>query len=106
MRDVRAFAIAEAEQRVRMQDRIDSPDERWKFRKGDLDDRARWDDFMAAFRDALRATSTDAAPWYVVPADRKWVRNLAVAHVLRHHLAQLDPQYPEPEEGIEGLVVT
>jgi PPK2 family polyphosphate:nucleotide phosphotransferase len=98
--------ISQEEQRLRLQDRIDSPDERWKFRKGDLDDRARWDDFMAAFRDALRATSTDAAPWYVVPADRKWVRNLAVAHVLRHHLERLDPQYPEPEEGIEGLVVT
>ena len=98
--------VSKDEQRLRMQDRIDSPDERWKFRKGDLDDRARWDDFMAAFRDALRETSTDAAPWYVVPADRKWVRNLAVAHVLRHHLEQLDPQYPEPEEGIEGLVVT
>jgi PPK2 family polyphosphate:nucleotide phosphotransferase len=98
--------VSKEEQRLRMQDRIDSADERWKFRKGDLDDRARWDDFMAAFRDALRATSTDAAPWYVVPADRKWVRNLAVAHVLRHHLEQLDPQYPAPEEGIEGLVVT
>jgi PPK2 family polyphosphate:nucleotide phosphotransferase len=98
--------ISREEQRLRLQDRINSPDERWKFRKGDLDDRARWDDFMAAFRDALRATSTDTAPWYVVPADRKWVRNLAVAHVLRHHLEQLDPRYPEPEEGIEGLVVT
>ena len=98
--------ISRDEQRARLQDRIDSPDERWKFRRGDLDDRALWDDYRAAFRDALRATSTANAPWYVVPADRKWVRNLAVAHVLRQHLEQLDPQYPEPEEGIEGLVVT
>jgi len=98
--------ISKDEQRLRMQDRIDSPDERWKFRKGDLDDRARWEDFMAAFRDALRATSTDAAPWYVVPGDRKWVRNLAVAKILHQTLAELDPQYPEPEEGIAGLVVT
>jgi PPK2 family polyphosphate:nucleotide phosphotransferase len=98
--------VSKDEQRARMQDRIDDPDERWKFRKGDLDDRARWDDYMAAFRDALRKTSTDDAPWYVVPADRKWARNLAVARILRHHLELLDPQYPEPEEDIAGLVVT
>ena len=88
--------ISKEEQRLRLQDRIDSPDERWKFRLGDLDDRALWDDYMAAYRDALRKTSTDAAPWYVVPADRKWVRNLAVAKILRHVLERLDPQYPDP----------
>jgi PPK2 family polyphosphate:nucleotide phosphotransferase len=98
--------VSKEEQRARLQDRIDSPDERWKFRKGDLDDRALWDDYMVAFRDALRATSTDDAPWYVVPADHKWARNLAVARILRHHLELLDPRYPEPEEGIDGLVVT
>jgi PPK2 family polyphosphate:nucleotide phosphotransferase len=98
--------VSKEEQRARLQDRIDSPDERWKFRKGDLDDRALWDDYMEAFRDALRKTSTDDAPWYVVPGDRKWARNLAVARILRHHLERLDPQFPEPEEGVEGLVVT
>jgi PPK2 family polyphosphate:nucleotide phosphotransferase len=98
--------VSKEEQRARLQDRIDDPDERWKFRKGDLDDRARWDDYMAAFRDALRTTSTDDAPWYVVPGDRKWARNLAVARILRHHLEALDPRYPDPEEGLEGLVVT
>jgi PPK2 family polyphosphate:nucleotide phosphotransferase len=98
--------VSKEEQRARLQDRIDDPDERWKFRKGDLDDRAMWDDYMAAFRDALRKTSTDDAPWYVVPADRKWARNLAVARILRHHVEALDPRYPDPEEGLEGLVVT
>jgi PPK2 family polyphosphate:nucleotide phosphotransferase len=97
--------VSKEEQRARLQDRIDSPDERWKFRRGDLDDRALWDDYMAAFRDALRATSTADAPWYVVPADRKWARNLAVARILRDALERIDPQYPAPEEGIEGLVV-
>jgi PPK2 family polyphosphate:nucleotide phosphotransferase len=97
--------VSKEEQRERFQDRIDSPDERWKFRLGDLDDRARWDDFQLAFRDAIRATSTDDAPWYVVPADRKWARDLAVARILRHHLEALDPQYPEPEEGLAGLIV-
>ena len=97
--------VSSEEQRERLQDRVDDPDERWKFRLGDLDDRARWDDYMAAFRDAIRETSTDDAPWYVVPADRKWVRNLVVAQILRHHLTAIDPQYPEPEEGIAGVVV-
>jgi PPK2 family polyphosphate:nucleotide phosphotransferase len=93
------------EQRQRLQDRIDSPDERWKFRLGDLEDRKLWPDYMRAYRDALARTSTAGAPWYVVPGDRKWVRNLTVARILRHTLERLDPHYPEPEEGIEGLIV-
>jgi polyphosphate kinase 2 (PPK2 family) len=97
--------ISSDEQRARLQDRVDSPDERWKFRRGDLDDRALWDEYQLAFRDALRATSTPTAPWYVVPADRKWARNLAVARILRDELESLDPQYPPAEDGIEGLRV-
>jgi PPK2 family polyphosphate:nucleotide phosphotransferase len=98
--------ISKEEQRKRLQDRIDSPDERWKFRRGDLDDRGLWDDYMKAYTDAIAKTSTDSAPWYVVPADRKWVRNLVVARILRHHLELIDPRYPEPENDLEGLVVT
>jgi len=97
--------LSKDEQKARLQDRVDDPTERWKFRKGDLDDRALWDDYQAAFTDALRETSTAEAPWYVVPADRKWVRNLLVAEILRHHLRLIDPHYPEPEEGVEGIVV-
>jgi PPK2 family polyphosphate:nucleotide phosphotransferase len=97
--------ISRDEQRARFQDRIDSPDEQWKFRHGDLADRELWDDYMAAYADALTKTSTAAAPWYAVPADRKWVRNLCVAHILHDVLTRLDPQYPEPEEGLAGLVV-
>jgi PPK2 family polyphosphate:nucleotide phosphotransferase len=97
--------ISSEEQRERLQDRADSPDERWKFRIGDLDDRKLWPDYMAAFHDALVRTSTPSAPWYVVPADRKWVRNLAVAKILRHTIARLDPQFPAPEAGIEGIKV-
>ena len=98
--------ISKEEQRVRLQDRIDTPDKRWKFRHGDLDDRALWDDFMQAYTDALAKTSTATAPWYVVPADRKWVRNLAVAQILRAVLERIDPQFPTPDEHIGGLVVT
>jgi PPK2 family polyphosphate:nucleotide phosphotransferase len=97
--------ISREEQRQRMQDRVDSPDERWKFRLGDLDDRKLWPDYMRAYRHALARTSTARAPWYVVPGDRKWVRNLTVARILRHTLERLDPHYPEPEEGIEGIIV-
>jgi PPK2 family polyphosphate:nucleotide phosphotransferase len=98
--------ISNEEQRERLQDRADDPDERWKFRMGDLDDRALWDDYQLAFEDAIRHTTTDDAPWYVVPGDRKWVRDLVVAKVLRHHLERLDPQYPPAEDDVAGLVVT
>ncbi|MDQ3177527.1 MAG: polyphosphate kinase 2 family protein [Actinomycetota bacterium] len=97
--------LSRDEQRARLQDRIDSPDERWKFRRGDLDDRALWDDYLSAYRDAIEKTSVRRAPWFVVPADRKWVRNLAVASILRSVLEDLDPRFPEPEEGVDGLVV-
>jgi PPK2 family polyphosphate:nucleotide phosphotransferase len=97
--------ISYEEQRARLQDRIETPDERWKFRLGDLDDRKLWPEYMKAYRDALAETSTDDAPWYVVPGDRKWVRNLAVASILRDVLEQIDPQYPEPAEDLSGVVV-
>ena len=97
--------ISNEEQRERLQDRVDSPDERWKFRLGDLDDRKLWPDYMKAFRDALVRTSTPTAPWYVVPADRKWVRNLAVARILKHTIATVDPKLPPAEPGSDGLKV-
>jgi polyphosphate kinase 2 (PPK2 family) len=98
--------ISKEEQRERLQDRIDNPDKRWKFRRGDLDDRVLWDEYMKAYTDALAKTSTATAPWYVVPADRKWVRNLAVAKILRDVLERIDPQFPEPDDDITGIVVT
>jgi PPK2 family polyphosphate:nucleotide phosphotransferase len=97
--------VSREEQRLRFQDRIDDPDERWKFRLGDLDDRKLWDTYREAFQAAIRETSTREAPWYIVPGDRKWVRDLTVAKILRHHLEQLDPTWPAAEEGVEGLVV-
>lgn len=97
--------ISNEEQRERLQDRVDSPDERWKFRLGDLDDRKLWPEYMKAYHDALVRTSTPSAPWYVIPADRKWVRNLAVACILRHTLDALDPKVPPAEPGIDGLKV-
>ena len=73
---------------------------------GDLEDRKLWPDFQEAYHDVLVRTSTAHAPWYVVPADRNWVRNLAVAKILLHHLEEMKPKLPPTEEGVVGLVVT
>jgi PPK2 family polyphosphate:nucleotide phosphotransferase len=93
------------EQRERFQARLDEPDKRWKFRLGDLDERKRWDDYIDAFEDVLSRCSTEAAPWYVIPSNRKWFRNLAVTEILADTLDELDPRYPEPEEDLTGVVV-
>jgi polyphosphate kinase 2 (PPK2 family) len=95
--------VSRDEQAVRLQERLENPDKRWKFQAGDLDDRKLWDDFVAAYEDAIRETSTEAAPWYVVPADHNWVRNLLVAEVLVDALERLDPTYPEPELGLDRI---
>jgi PPK2 family polyphosphate:nucleotide phosphotransferase len=97
--------ISKEEQRQRLQERLDDPLKRWKFRKGDLLDRAHWDEYMAAYEAVLRQTSPKHAPWYVVPADKKWYRNLYVATVLVKALEDLNPQPPEPEEDLQGVVV-
>jgi len=92
-------------QRKRLQDRVDDPEKRWKFRLGDLDDRAKWDEFQTAYEDVIRETSTEHAPWYVVPADHNWSRNLCVAEILVAALERLDPQIPPAEPGVDGLVI-
>jgi PPK2 family polyphosphate:nucleotide phosphotransferase len=100
------LAIDKDEQRERFQARYDDPAKRWKFSMGDLDERKRWDDYQAAFDDALSKTSTAQAPWYVVPADRKWFRNLAVATILADTIADLEPRYPPVADDVPaGLVI-
>jgi len=96
--------LSRDEQRERLQERVDNPEKRWKFREGDLDDRALWDDYMAAFEETLTETSTDWAPWHVVPTDRNWVRNVAVASLIVETLRDLDPKVPDPAENIAGTV--
>lgn len=97
--------ISKEEQRERLQERIDDPEKHWKFERHDLQVRARWDDYQRAYEDALGRTSTDSAPWYVVPADQKWFRDLVVGTVVADALDGLHMPWPEPEPGIEGLVV-
>ena len=93
-------------QRKRLQDRVDDPEKRWKFRLGDLDDRAHWDDFQNAYEDAIHKTSTEDAPWYVVPADHNWSRNLCVAEILVAALEHLDPKLPPADPGVADLVIS
>jgi PPK2 family polyphosphate:nucleotide phosphotransferase len=98
--------VSREEQRARFQERVDDPEKRWKFRRDDLKVRERFDDWVEAWEEALTETSTEWAPWYVVPADRNWLKALAVGELLADALERLDPQLPEPEEGLDGLVIT
>ena len=93
------------EQRQRFQERYDDPRKRWKFSLGDLEERKLWDKYIAAYEAALSETSVDDAPWYVIPANRNWFRNLAVASILADTIDDLKPAYPAPEEMPEGLVI-
>jgi PPK2 family polyphosphate:nucleotide phosphotransferase len=97
--------ISKEEQRARLQARIDDPAKNWKFRHSDIEARKHWDQYQAQYEEAITATSTSWAPWYVVPADHKWVRDVGVASLLVEVFTALDPQIPDPESGLEGLVV-
>ena len=97
--------ISKQEQKERLEARLDEPDKRWKFSAADLAERALWDDYQRAYEDAISATSTDDAPWYIVPADHKWYRNLFVSRLLVDTLEGLDMSYPDPEGGLDDVVV-
>jgi len=93
--------ISKEEQKKRLESRLDTPDKRWKFSRVDLQTRSLWDDYMAAFQDAINNCSTAYAPWYVVPANHKWYRNLVVARTIADTLEAMNPQFPraEPESA-------
>ncbi len=88
--------ISKDEQKQRLQARLDDPEKTWKFNPNDLKERVLWDDYQAAYEDAINACSTDFAPWNVVSADHNWARNIAVAQKLVDTLESLDPQFPKP----------
>ena len=98
--------ISKEEQRERLQARIDTPRKNWKFDSGDLREREHWDDYQEAYRVMLERTSTASAPWFVIPADRKWFRTMLVSEIVVDALERLDMRYPPPEDGLADIVVT
>ena len=96
--------ISYDEQRARLLARLQDPGKHWKFREGDIDERAFWTDYMTAYSGVLAHTSTTAAPWYVIPSDHKWYRNWAISELLRRTLDDLDPAYPATDLDVPRLV--
>ncbi|MCX7840552.1 MAG: polyphosphate kinase 2 family protein, partial [Anaerolineae bacterium] len=97
--------IDKDEQKKRLQERLTDKEKQWKFNPTDLKERARWDDYMRAYEDALTATSTEFAPWYIIPSNRKWYRNLLVSRILVRCLNGLKMEYPKPVPGLENIVI-
>lgn len=95
--------VSHDEQKARLRERLKDPTKNWKFRAGDLDDRALWDAYTAAYRDALRRCSSSWAPWFVVPADDKRVRNWLIGHVIIDTLAKLPLRYPRASAAVRSL---
>jgi polyphosphate kinase 2 (PPK2 family) len=97
--------ISKAEQKERFQARLDDPAKNWKFSMGDVEERGYWDDYMLAFEEALSRCSTPWAPWYVIPANRKWYRNVAVSNTIIETLEGLDMKYPPPMPNAGEIVI-
>ncbi|MFF8267651.1 PPK2 family polyphosphate kinase [Streptomyces sp. NPDC016562] len=93
--------ISYEEQRERLLARLDNPDKHWKFDPGDIEERGAWPAYQEAYERVLERCSTDAAPWFIVPADRKWYRDWAVSRLLLEHLEDMDPQYPRADFDVE-----
>lgn len=93
------------EQKERLQARLDDPNKLWKFRKGDLEERKLWPNYTQAYEDVLMKTSTRVAPWYIIPANRKWYRNLVIGSIFVETLKDLNMNYPDPEEDLTGIVI-
>lgn len=97
--------IDKSEQKERLEERLSRPDKNWKFNKADLKERQHWPEYQQAFEDVLEKTSTDWAPWYVIPANRKWYRNLIISRIIVAKLEELNMNYPAPEDGLDSVVV-
>ena len=96
--------IDKDEQKSRLQARLDNPDKHWKFDAGDLEQRERWSDYMAAFEDVINRTSTEQSPWYVIPANHKWYRDLVITSVVVQTLEGLGMSYPESDDLSEIVI--
>ncbi|MDD9204966.1 polyphosphate kinase 2 family protein, partial [Georgenia sp. 10Sc9-8] len=96
-----ALMVSHDEQGVRLMERLDRPDKHWKYSPADVDTREKWDKYQAAYTEILHRTSTDVAPWHVIPADRKWYSRLVVTELLVQALIDLDLQWPRPSWRLE-----
>ena len=94
--------VSKDEQKKRFLDRIDQPNSNWKFNAADVRERASWDDYQAAYAEVLSNTSTDRAPWHVIPADHKWFMRVAASAVIVEALADIDPQYPVASDAAKA----
>lgn len=97
--------ISKDEQKRRLESRLQDPTKHWKFSSNDIKERAYWDEYMAAFEDAINKCSTEYAPWYVVPANKKWYRNLVIARTIADTLEAMNPQFPAGEAGLDQIVI-
>jgi PPK2 family polyphosphate:nucleotide phosphotransferase len=97
--------ISKDEQKTRLENRLKDPEKIWKFNPGDLKERAFWDDYHRAFEDAINACSTDYAPWYIIPANRKWARNLTTLQIVVDTLEAMKPQYPTPQFDPKAVTI-
>ncbi len=97
--------ISKDEQKRRLQARLDDPNKHWKFNIGDLRERARWDDYMRAYEDAINETSTEWAPWYVIPANKKWYRDWVAVNIILDTLKGFKMRYPQPKEDLSRVVI-
>jgi PPK2 family polyphosphate:nucleotide phosphotransferase len=97
--------ISKEEQKERLEDRLKDPAKNWKFNEGDLVERKLWDKYVEAYEDALSECSTSCAPWYVIPANKKWFRNLAISEILTRALQEMDPQLPKPLIDISKIKI-
>ena len=95
--------ISRDEQAKRFADRLKDPTKNWKFSTGDLEERKHWDDYMEAYEEALARCSTEEAPWWIVPADRKWVRNWMVSRIIVRTLEEMKMQWPKPRLDLKGI---
>jgi len=95
--------ISKDEQRKRFQERIDDPDRRWKISQADFDERKYWAEYVSAYEDALAKCSTDYAPWYIIPSNKKWFRNLAVSHIITETLEDMRMKFPPPTVDVKKL---
>lgn len=97
--------ISKAEQKKRFEDRLRDPSKQWKFSAGDLPVRARWDDYMQAYEDAITRCHRPHAPWHIVPANKKWYRDLVITRTIVQAMESMELAYPPPEAGLESVVI-